>query len=65
MEISRFMGHSNPRTTLEVYTHLFNVDDHAQAMAALGALAQPAYAANVVPLHRVKSAQKVPARYRR
>jgi hypothetical protein len=39
LEVSRFMGHSKPTTTLAIYTHLFNTDDHAGAMAALGAMA--------------------------
>jgi hypothetical protein len=38
---SRFMGHANVTTTLGVYAHLFNTDDHADAMAALGAMAAP------------------------
>ncbi|WP_235682278.1 tyrosine-type recombinase/integrase [Mycolicibacterium poriferae] len=49
LEISRFMGHSKVTTTLSVYTHLFDTDDHADAMAALAELAAPA-APNVVPL---------------
>jgi integrase len=54
LEVSRFMGHSKPTTTLAIYTHLFNTDDHADAMAALGAMAamaaKPALPGNVVPL---------------
>jgi integrase len=51
LEVSRFMGHSKPTTTLVIYTHLFNTDDHAGAMAALGAMeAAPLHAENVVPL---------------
>jgi hypothetical protein len=43
---------SKPTTTLAIYTHLFNTDDHAGAMAALGAMAAgPNYGTNVVPLH--------------
>jgi hypothetical protein len=49
------MGHAKVTTTLGVYAHLFNTDDHAEAMAALGAMATPAtpqsYGGNVVPLH--------------
>ncbi|GAB4708673.1 tyrosine-type recombinase/integrase [Mycobacterium avium] len=37
LEIARFMGHSKVTTTLTVYAHLFE-DDHADAMAALGAM---------------------------
>lgn len=45
------MGHAKVTTTLGVYAHLFNTDDHAEAMAALGAMeAAPTYAGNVVPL---------------
>jgi integrase len=53
LEIARFMGHAKVTTTLGVYAHLFNTDDHAEAMAALGALATPAPElnyGNVVPL---------------
>ena len=38
LEIARFMGHAKVTTTLGVYAHLFNTDDHADAMAALGAM---------------------------
>ena len=55
LQISRFMGHTNVTITLGVYAHLF-ADDHAQAMAALGAMGTahpaPANADNVVPLRR-------------
>jgi hypothetical protein len=46
------MGHAKVTTTLTVYAHLINTDDHAGNMAALGALAtvEPNYAGNVVPL---------------
>ncbi len=45
------MGHAKPTTTLGIYAHLFE-DNHAEAMAALGAMAtQPkAKAGNVIPL---------------
>ncbi|MDT5231764.1 MAG: hypothetical protein QOI39_2264 [Mycobacterium sp.] len=33
------MGHAKVTTTLTVYAHLINTDDHASNMAALGALA--------------------------
>ena len=57
LEISRFMGHAKVTTTLGIYTHLFNTDDHAGAMSALDALvmpvpAAPAVGGNVVPLRR-------------
>jgi hypothetical protein len=45
------MGHAKVTTTLGVYAHLY-ADDHADAMAALGAMeAGPNYGENVVPLH--------------
>ncbi|GAB5897084.1 tyrosine-type recombinase/integrase [Mycolicibacterium mageritense] len=51
LEIARFMGHAKVTTTLTVYAHLFNTDDHAEAMGALDAMAAaPAYGGNVVPL---------------
>jgi hypothetical protein len=44
------MGHAKVTTTLGVYAHLY-ADDHADAMAALGAMeAVPQHAENVVPL---------------
>ena len=46
------MGHSKPTTTLSIHAHLFE-DDHADAMAALGAMAAPKIKAdNVVALRR-------------
>jgi hypothetical protein len=46
------MGHRDVKTTLTVYAHLINTDDHAGNMAALGALATPKpKASNVIPLH--------------
>jgi integrase len=54
-EIARFIGHASPRTTETVYAHLLNTDDHADAMAALGAVAATGRARaanNVVPLVR-------------
>jgi integrase len=50
-DISRFMGHAKPTTTLAINAHLFE-DNHADAMAALGAMGQPkTKAGNVIPLH--------------
>jgi hypothetical protein len=47
------MGHAKVTTTLGVYAHLFNTDDHADAMAALGSLAAgPPQRDNVVALRR-------------
>jgi integrase len=50
--IAELMGHRDVKTTLTVYAHLINTDDHAGNMAALGALAtpKPTYTGNVVPL---------------
>ena len=52
LEISRFMGHAKVTTTLTVYAHLINTDDHSGNMAALGALTTPKPKAdgNVIPL---------------
>jgi integrase len=51
LQISRFAGHGKVTTTLGIYAHLF-ADDHADAMAALGAMGTPkAKADNVIPLH--------------
>ena len=51
LEISRFAGHSKVTTTLGIYAHLF-ADDHAAAMAALGAMeAGTLQGDNVIPLH--------------
>ena len=45
-------GHAKVTTTLGVYAYLFNTDDFADAMTALGAMeAGPDYGENVVPLH--------------
>lgn len=54
LDISRFAGHSKVTTTLNIYAHLFE-DDHADAMAALGAMSQPSALAGdsvgkVIPL---------------
>ena len=42
IDIAELMGHRDVKTTLTVYAHLINTDDHAGNMAALGALAAPA-----------------------
>lgn len=55
IDISAMMGHRNVKTTLTVYAHLINTDDHASNMAALGAVAtrsaRPSYHGNVVPIN--------------
>lgn len=50
IDIAELMGHRDVKTTLSVYAHLINTDDHTGNMAALGALATPAYGGNVIPL---------------
>jgi integrase len=51
-QVAEWMGHANPTTTELVYTHLYEKADHADEMAALGALATPAvHGDNVIPLH--------------
>jgi integrase len=53
LEISRFMGHAKVTSTLTVYAHLINTDDHAGNIAALGAMAAgPLQTDNVVALRR-------------
>lgn len=52
-DISRFMGHSKVTTTLSVYAHMFG-DDHADAMAALGAMDRSRPDKNVLPLRRAR-----------
>ncbi|MBB3039600.1 tyrosine-type recombinase/integrase [Hoyosella altamirensis] len=50
LAIAKYMGHAKVTTTLTIYAHLFD-DDHTDAMAALGALGQPApKPANVVQM---------------
>lgn len=52
IDIAELMGHRDVKTTLTVYAHLINTDDHTGNMAALGTLAapSPAYIGNVVAL---------------
>jgi integrase len=54
IDIAALMGHRDVKTTLTVYAHLINTDDHSGNMAALGALSaptqNPSYG-NVIPLH--------------
>lgn len=45
LDISRFVGHNEPTTTLGECAHLCT-DDHSDAMAALGAMADPKLAAD-------------------
>jgi integrase len=52
IDIAELMGHRDVKTTLTVYAHLINTDDHTGNMAALGALSAPAatptYGGNVI-----------------
>lgn len=41
IDIAELMGHRDVKTTLTVYAHLINTDDHTGNMVALGALNQP------------------------
>lgn len=51
-EVAKLMGHANTTTTEHIYTHLFDTEDHSDAMAALDALDQPTTKANnVIQLH--------------
>jgi integrase len=51
-QVAEWMGHANPTTTEHIYTHVYKKANHADEMAALGALAapKPSYTGNVVPL---------------
>ncbi|NKR27510.1 tyrosine-type recombinase/integrase [Rhodococcus hoagii] len=50
LEIAKMAGHAKVTTTLSVYAHLFE-DDHADAMAALGAMGTPSSeTGTVVPI---------------
>ena len=54
IDIAGLMGHRDVKTTLTVYAHLINTDDHTGNMAALGALSTPVQSpsyGNVIPLH--------------
>jgi integrase len=54
IDVAELMGHRDVKTTLTVYAHLINTDDHTGNMAALGELAAPSYGGNggnVIPLH--------------
>jgi hypothetical protein len=55
LQLSRFMGHAKVTSTLTVYTHLF-ADDHADAMAALGAMENGISKSNVIPLRGLNPA---------
>jgi integrase len=54
-DISRFMGHAKPTTTLSIYAHLFE-DNNADAMAALGAMENGISKSNVIPLRGLNPA---------
>ncbi|RIS88930.1 integrase [Mycobacteroides abscessus] len=46
------MGHRDVKTTLTVYAHLINADDHTGNMAALGSLGNRTTSDNVIKLYR-------------
>nr|WP_313777143.1 hypothetical protein [Mycobacterium sp.] len=57
IDIAELMGYRDVKTTLTVYAHLINTDDHTGNMAALGALSAPVQAPSygkVIPLHGAK-----------
>jgi integrase len=54
IDIAALLGHRDVKTTLTVYAHLINTDDHSGNMATLGALSTPVQNpnyGNVIPLH--------------
>ncbi len=50
IDIAELMGHRDVKTTLTVYAHLIDTDEHTGNMAALGAMGSVAASDNVVPL---------------
>jgi hypothetical protein len=46
------MGHRDVKTTLTVYAHLINTDDHTGNMAALGALGKATSYGKLTQLRR-------------
>lgn len=54
IDIAELMGHRDVKTTLTVYAHLINTDDHTGNMAALGALGNRVNARNVIPLAKAR-----------
>lgn len=54
IDIAELMGHRDVKTTLTVYAHLINTDDHTGNMAALGALGNRIGSENVIPLVRAR-----------
>lgn len=46
--------HRDVKTTLTVYAHLINTDDHTCNMAALGALGNPISSENVIPIAKAR-----------
>lgn len=52
IDIAELRGHRDVKTTLTVYAHLINTDDHTDNMGALPAqTATPEYGDNVISLH--------------
>ncbi|OBI79839.1 tyrosine-type recombinase/integrase [Mycobacterium asiaticum] len=54
IDIAALMGHRDVKTTLTVYAHLINTDDHTGNMAALGALGNRLNSGNVIPLAKAR-----------
>lgn len=54
IDIAELMGHRDVKTTLTVYAHLINTDDHTCNMAALGALGNPISSENVIPIAKAR-----------
>ncbi|SII34591.1 integrase [Mycobacteroides abscessus] len=52
IDIAELMGHRDVKTTLTVYAHLINADDHTGNMAALGSLGNRTTSDNVIKLYR-------------
>lgn len=53
IDIAALMGgHRDVKTTLTVYAHLINTDDHTGNMAALGALSAPVQNPSTATLFR-------------
>lgn len=54
IDIAELMGHRDVKTTLTVYAHLINTDDHTSNMAALGALGNRISSENVISLAKAR-----------
>ncbi|WP_369817344.1 tyrosine-type recombinase/integrase [Mycobacterium sp. 852014-52450_SCH5900713] len=54
IDIAELMGHRDVKTTLTVYAHLINTDDHTGNMAALGALGNRISSGNVIAIAKAR-----------